>query len=288
MSVEKARQQQKRRPNTKWKQGKFATKGWLESGQCGIFVTCNRNQESRCISEMVDILSDDLEQHMPQPESDEKDGDLDDDIEAQIRKEVEELQPKNSKAPFQAIRLEVPCVSFIRLDNSLDPVQIVRRLCSDAVQHPEKQRSRKIQRMTPVTLVRKVLGDGLKALAQEVLAPHFHAGGPPKKYAIRPTIRQNADWHKDSVAKVVADVVGPNHPVDLKNYDVLILVEVMRNICAMSVVGKDYDELKRYNLAEIYNPTPKPQIPQKRSQGELETSKGDSSHSASASTTKEE
>lgn len=46
---------------------------------------------------------------MPQPESDEKDGDLDDDIEAQIRKEVEELQPKNSKAPFQAIRLEVPC-----------------------------------------------------------------------------------------------------------------------------------------------------------------------------------
>lgn len=26
----------------------------------------------------------------------------------------------------------------------------------------------------------------------------------------------------------------------------------------MSVVGSDYEELKRYNLAEIYNPTPKP------------------------------
>ena len=25
----------------------------------------------------------------------------------------------------------------------------------------------------------------------------------------------------------------------------------------MSVVGSDYDELKQYNLAEIYNPTPK-------------------------------
>lgn len=27
----------------------------------------------------------------------------------------------------------------------------------------------------------------------------------------------------------------------------------------MSVVGGDYDQLKRYNLSEIYNPTPRPQ-----------------------------
>lgn len=26
----------------------------------------------------------------------------------------------------------------------------------------------------------------------------------------------------------------------------------------MSVVGNDYDKLKRYNLAEIYDPTPRP------------------------------
>lgn len=27
----------------------------------------------------------------------------------------------------------------------------------------------------------------------------------------------------------------------------------------MSVVGSDYEELKRYNLAEIFSPTPRPQ-----------------------------
>lgn len=27
----------------------------------------------------------------------------------------------------------------------------------------------------------------------------------------------------------------------------------------MSVVGSDYDQLKRYNLAELYDPTPKPE-----------------------------
>lgn len=31
-----------------------------------------------------------------------------------------------------------------------------------------------------------------------------------------------------------------------------------QNVCGMSVVGSDYEKLKRYNLSEIYEPTPKP------------------------------
>jgi tRNA acetyltransferase TAN1 len=34
----------------------------------------------------------------------------------------------------------------------------------------------------------------------------------------------------------------------------------MQNVIGMSVVGHDYDELKRFNLSEIYRPTPKPQV----------------------------
>ena len=33
----------------------------------------------------------------------------------------------------------------------------------------------------------------------------------------------------------------------------------------MSVVGKDYEKLKRFNLAEIYEPTPKPDSVEKSS-----------------------
>lgn len=74
--------------------------------------------------------------------------------------------------------------------------------------------------------------------------------------------------------------------MDLKNYDALILITVIQvsppasvvlffqlwtsclmlsqNIMGMSVVGGDYDQLKRYNLAELYSPTPKPQAPEKK------------------------
>ena len=64
---------------------------------------------------------------------------------------------------------------------------------------------------------------------------------------------------RDDVIKQVAQTVGPNHSVDLKNYDCLILVDIYRNILGMSVVSGDFEELKRFNLAEIYDPTPRPQ-----------------------------
>lgn len=73
----------------------------------------------------------------------------------------------------------------------------------------------------------------------------------------------------------MASVVGREHSVDLKNYDLLIIVlviqvslprlrsrgifadGVLKNVIGMSVVGSDYDDLKRYNLAELYRPAPK-------------------------------
>jgi tRNA acetyltransferase TAN1 len=48
------------------------------------------------------------------------------------------------------------------------------------------------------------------------------------QYAIRPTIRGNNKFKRDEVIKTVADAVGPEHPVDLKNYDLMILVDVVQ------------------------------------------------------------
>ncbi|KAK2773710.1 hypothetical protein FQN52_004517 [Onygenales sp. PD_12] len=234
----------------------------IERGDAGMFVSSNRGKERNCVSEMMDLLYQDLESQNPPDERKDEDSASDnDDIEAQIKKEVEGMKPqKKSNKLFQAVKLDIPCLSFIRIDKALDPVQIAHRLCVEARANPDKKRSRWIQRMTPITLTQKVLGGGLEELSREVLKPHFHSGGPPKKYAIRPSVRNNSEWNRDSVIKLVAGIVGPEHPVDLKNFDALILVDVVQNICGMSVVGRDYEELKRYNLSEIYEPTPKPNI----------------------------
>lgn len=50
----------------------------------------------------------------------------------------------------------------------------------------------------------------------------------------------------------MAQAVGPGHKVDLKEFDLLILVEVYKNICGLSVVGGDFDTtMKRFNLDEL-------------------------------------
>jgi tRNA acetyltransferase TAN1 len=122
-------------------------------------------------------------------------------------------------------------VTFIRFDKSIDPEKLVHEVCLDAHANPEKKRCRWVQRMTPVRSIRKTLSVDIEAFAKEILKPHFHSGGPPKKYAIRPTIRGNNKFNRDSVIKTIADVVGPEHPVDLKNYDLIILVHLIQVSC---------------------------------------------------------
>jgi tRNA acetyltransferase TAN1 len=39
-------------------------------------------------------------------------------------------------------------------------------------------------------------------------------------------VRGNSKLNRDIIIKTVADAVGPEHPVNLKNYDLMILVDV--------------------------------------------------------------
>ncbi|KAH1964465.1 hypothetical protein KXW87_008794 [Aspergillus fumigatus] len=236
----------------KW-QKQQNNKAIIESGDWGVFVTCDMGRESKCIAEALDLFSQSVESASSNAGGEDSGSDEDEgDIEAQIRKEIESLKPGSAKPrQFQAIRMEMPC----------DPEKLVHDVCLDAHANPEKKRCRWVQRMTPVRSIRKTLSVDLEAFAKEILKPHFHSGGPPKKYAIRPTIRGNNKFNRDSVIKTIADVVGPEHPVDLKNYDLIILVHLIQNVVGISVAGSDYDKLKRYNLAELYTPTPKPQAP---------------------------
>lgn len=71
---------------------------------------------------------------------------------------------------------------------------------------------------------------GIDAAASSALAPFFHAEGPEaRKFAIRPSLRHNPpSVTRDTVIRQIADIVGEKHEVDLKNYDLLILVEVYK------------------------------------------------------------
>jgi tRNA acetyltransferase TAN1 len=131
----------------------------------------------------------------------------------------------------------------------------VHKICQDIANGAQPKNLRYVKRLTPITATDKATPQGLEAVAKEVLAPHFHgADQVGKKFAIRPSIRNNKEFLRDGVINTIAAAVGPGHKVDLKNYDLLILVEIYKNVLGMSVVGPDFEKLKRFNIEELRQP----------------------------------
>ncbi|KAK4236941.1 tRNA acetyltransferase TAN1 [Achaetomium macrosporum] len=75
----------------------------------------------------------------------------------------------------------------------------------------------------------------------------------PFTFAIRPTIRNHSNLKRDVVINTIAGLInGDRHKVNLTSPDKVILVDVYQTVCGMSVVDGDWDELKRFNLTELY------------------------------------
>lgn len=61
------------------------------------------------------------------------------------------------------------------------------------------------------------------------------------QFAVRPNMRNHNTMKRDAIIKMVAGLVGQPHKVDLKNYDLLITVEIYQVcICCgrCNMIGK--------------------------------------------------
>ncbi|MCJ1226339.1 hypothetical protein MMC12_002989 [Toensbergia leucococca] len=262
----------------------------IQPGDAGIWATCGMHQEGKCTTELRDLFDEYASALYKTSIVDDEETKPELDIEAAISREVEEMEKSKTDPWFQPVRVDVTCVLFFRTREPIEPVSFVHRICSDALASSSSKRSRWIKRLTPMSRMGRATEKGLEELCNIVLASCFHQEetmsrkvslsiiGPPRdppaqrageagpcfrapkqeSFAIRTTIRNNSSLKRDAVIKQVADAVGKRHTVDLTTPDLIILVEVYKNICGMSVVDGDFHKLKRYNLAEIYNPTPKP------------------------------
>lgn len=79
------------------------------------------------------------------------------------------------RGEFNNVVLRTAAVIFFQTRAPIEPVSFVHRICADAVESSAVQRSRWVQRLTPMTLMGKATEKGLEDVARAVLAPHFHA-----------------------------------------------------------------------------------------------------------------
>lgn len=108
-----------------------------------------------------------------------------------------------------------------------------------------------------------------ETVAKRPSRPAVHRDLTTPQYAIRVSSRAQSNLKTQDVIKLIASLVGPRHKVDLTNPDKFILVEIFQvsvtrfcvclsmltfsqTFCGMSVVEGDWNELKRYNIRELY------------------------------------
>ena len=217
------------------------------------------HKEPACVVEAKDLFNTYAEElYGDSAKSTDEGKPITEDLESTVASELLALQKPSDVALFQNIKIDTRCVLFLKTKEPIEPISFVRRICQDASEHSAKKHTRFIKRLTPMTRMGKASEAGLEQVAKVVLAPDFHGEeASPKKFAIRVTTRDNNLLKRDDVINQIARLVGTLHSVDLKHYDLLILVEIYRNVLGMSVVGNDYEKLKRYNLSELYTPIPK-------------------------------
>ncbi|RMY22301.1 hypothetical protein D0867_02797 [Hortaea werneckii] len=233
----------------------------IQPGDSGIWATCNKGREGKCVAELRDLFTEYAEDMygtaVAGTPEDHDEADEPADIESEIQAEVAGMRKPTTVQLFTPVRVDVQCVVFFRTVAPVEPVSFVQRICEDAVNKKLRRRTKTVKRLSPMSLMGRASAEGLESVAKQVLAPHFHKQPfESRKFAIRPTLRNHSILSRDSIIKQVASIVGPGHVVDLKNYDLLIVVEVYQNICGVSVVNNDFEKLKRFNIAEIVDPTP--------------------------------
>ncbi|KAJ3184197.1 THUMP domain-containing protein 1 [Geranomyces variabilis] len=243
----------------KIKRGLFATKGSHKSGASevmpgmqGIYCFVTMDRETKAVSELRGLLHEYLERiYGPQESIAGSSSDEGGDVSDLLTKELAELKkaPTNTKQQFYWRKTNMDCVVFLQTYAPIEPAEFVRKVLTD-LQETKIKKTRYTQRLHPIQRTCRPYEDDLKEAARPLLALHFE-GKKGIKWAVEARVKRNSSIKREVAIDLIAGLVGPDHVVDLKNAEVTVIVEVLTNVCGISVV-RDYQELRKFNLEEIH------------------------------------
>ncbi|XP_033117807.1 THUMP domain-containing protein 1-like [Anneissia japonica] len=220
----------------------------LDADMKGFLITCNRN-EFECRKDAYQLLNEYADKLYGPIQDDKKDESGEEDFDLALKKEVADLKEKR-KWRFNAMKTGTNSVLFISAEIE-NPCELAHHILTD-LQQTKKLKSRTILRLLPITGTCKTYEDKMEKLAEEVVAPHFEFSCKTYMYVVK--IRSNNAVSRGSIIKILDTVIRRNedlnHQVNMDDPDLVILIEVIRNICCFSVI-KDYKKFKKYNLHSI-------------------------------------
>ncbi|KAE8221968.1 hypothetical protein CF326_g8462 [Tilletia indica] len=143
------------------------------------------------------------------------------------------------------------CVAFMRVTAPQDPHALVYSVLEE-VERTGGARCRFVQRLTPVADTCAANYESIEALAGRVL-PSFFTSDRPRTYRIEPRIRAHNIVTRDPLIQLIGEQVALQagaHSVDLKNPELVIVVEILKSVCGIGV-AEHWNRFRRFNPAMV-------------------------------------
>jgi tRNA acetyltransferase TAN1 len=203
----------------------------------GFLVSCRRGKERQAKTELLSLVEEYI--HV-----DYKDDGLS--VEDRIKNEMAMLKKKK----FSCFTIGSDCLVYLKFNIETDPVVLLDEIMADLIK-TGKKKTMYVSRILPFQSTCVANAESIKNMLPKILA---NLGTTPVKFAIIPKSTNNTHITREYLIKIVAELVDPMHTVDLKNPDVVILINVLKTTCGASAV-RNYSERLRFNLDSICTTT---------------------------------
>lgn len=247
------------------------------TGSKGLLVTCAVSCEQRCaneISSFLEIVSQSLlpkpsvqddvtgssdvsdtnptaeqqEQQLPSPPPKKK-MTLQDMLD--MEKEEMEKEPEVKESAFIPMYSGVNGVIFIKMTHSdLTPTALAEA-AAERIQNPQPGdvHLRHTIRIVPLEKTCQVSVDDIVNTLKPIIEREFKKDGGVK-YRFEYKSRNNSSVSRTNVFPALMPVIPSGNTVDLKNSDMVIIIEIFKTTCGVAVTSK-YDKLGKFNLRAI-------------------------------------
>ncbi|KAJ3260457.1 hypothetical protein HK103_000599 [Boothiomyces macroporosus] len=137
-------------------------------------------------------------------------------------------------------------------NDTIEPVSFALKILNELIESKIKN-TRYTSRIIPISDTCFALMKDIKEMASKRIHEFFD-GLEPSTFVIVPKIRNNTSLKnaRDELIQMVAEIVPTKHKVDINGAKYSIMLEIMNNVCGISIVT-DYNRLKKFNLEQFEN-----------------------------------
>ncbi|DAZ97648.1 TPA: hypothetical protein N0F65_003966 [Lagenidium giganteum] len=237
-------------------------------GHKGVLVTCDKTKERQAVKDALNILNEMADKYFPPADKADSDANEDkaeetggssDTIQKKLQEEIDALKSaaKDGKTGrFTPLDTGVKGLLLVQFkDESLSPVVLVKKIFEE-VEATKEFASRFINRIIPLEKIAYSGMDEIKESMLPLLEEHKKLFATPEKplvYAVEIKRRNCTNLNTMDVINALAEMVGPEHKVNLSAPESVLLVEIFRNTCGVSIVT-DFHKFKKFNVRSVIDP----------------------------------